>query len=301
MDAMQHLNQPAGGYDDQPQKKRSKTSRACLRCKATKSACSAERPCQRCVKLHVADTCVSADQQRRGPKPKLLSALIIGNAQRGTRNAVDNTGSSNAETNIPHLTVSGPTSGFSCVGLLPPKEITSSVGGNDALSTGDCKPEQTSRSATDQPIMAQPIQAAQRAVQKAAHAAEAALTAPRREQLGAPPQPSAIAQQPPAERVPLKSPEAAATQAPPSPQRKQRKRVRTSDVSDENTANEQWEMMSNLLEAADSRSREVISVMNRTANSVERLEARLAGLERVVEAGFAALLARLPGPLSPRQ
>lgn len=66
---------PAPEQENVEKRRKRKVSRACLRCKATKSACSDTRPCVRCIRLGVADECVSVDQLKRGPKPKPLNQL----------------------------------------------------------------------------------------------------------------------------------------------------------------------------------------------------------------------------------
>ncbi|CAM0140471.1 hypothetical protein VKS41_006489 [Umbelopsis sp. WA50703] len=40
--------------------------KACVSCKASHVACDIARPCQRCVRLNKADTCVDAERKKRG-------------------------------------------------------------------------------------------------------------------------------------------------------------------------------------------------------------------------------------------
>lgn len=48
-----------------PRVKRKQVERACANCRRSKTACSSSRPCHRCIKLDIADSCVDAPRKRR--------------------------------------------------------------------------------------------------------------------------------------------------------------------------------------------------------------------------------------------
>lgn len=72
-----------------PRKKRKQVRNACLSCQRSSKGCDDARPCARCVRLHIADTCQSSVHRKRLPGHRLSASqkdpTHVDTARRGPR------------------------------------------------------------------------------------------------------------------------------------------------------------------------------------------------------------------------